>query len=160
MASATTVLILIPIALPVITILLSLIYLIPILFLRRFHNVNNVFTLNFCFAAICCDIYWLSYSVMIHFFPTSYPYNDAASCFLLNYFQVMCTIQVPYAVVSVSIHRLCSVVYYTKPFFKTKQWAIICISSQWIVGIIFSLLQISSVNLVRISDKNQFVLAI
>jgi hypothetical protein len=64
----------------------------------------------------------------------------------------MCTIQVPLAVAEVSVHRLCSVVYPRKPFFKKKQWAIICIASQWTVGIIFALPELSTSNLVSISD--------
>ncbi|CAF0937562.1 unnamed protein product [Rotaria sordida] len=49
------------------------------------------------------------------------------------------TIQVPCSFVAVSIHRCCSIVYYTKSFFKTKQWIILCIGSQWLLGFILSI---------------------
>jgi hypothetical protein len=63
---------------------------------------------------------------------------------------MMCTLQVPLAVIEVSVHRLCSVLYFTKPFFKKKRWAMICIASQWTIGIIVSLPRISFDNLVGV----------
>jgi hypothetical protein len=158
MTSVTTILMSIEITLFIITILLTFIYLIPILLIRRFHNVNNVFTVNLCFAAICCDTYTLATYLTSNFFPTNF--IDPVICFVLTHFGMMCTIQVPLALVEVSIHRLCSVVYHTKPFFKKKQWLIICISSQWTAGFIFSLPQISSINSVRISNHKLIVSAI
>jgi hypothetical protein len=65
--------------------------------------------------------------------------NEANTCTLVLYAETMCTIQVPLAFIIVSIHRLCSIVYHTKGFFKTKQWLKICIASQWIAGLILSL---------------------
>jgi hypothetical protein len=141
MVSVTTILIAIEITLFVITILLAIIYLIPILFIRQFHNINNVFTVNICFASICCCTYWLSFYLILEF-SSQYLSGDQ-TCIAFNYFQMMCTIQVPLAVVQASVHRLCSIVYHTKLFFRKKRWAIICIASQWTVGIIFALPRIS-----------------
>ncbi|CAF3633652.1 unnamed protein product [Adineta steineri] len=59
-------------------------------------------------------------------------------CVTLNYFRTTCTLQVPLAIIQISVNRFCSVVYHTKFFFKTKQWAMICISTQWILGISIS----------------------
>jgi len=152
MVSLTTILIPIQITFFVITILLAIIYLIPILLIRRFHNVNNIFTVNLCVASICCDIYWLSNFINSNFFPQNS--NDAASCFAQNYFAMVFTMQVPLALIEIAIHRLSSVVYHRKPFFKKKRWVIICILCQWIAGVILSLPEISSINSVRFSDHN------
>jgi len=125
----------------ILTILLAIIYIIPILFIRRFHNVNNVFTVNLCVAAICCCTYWLFYYFALEFNPLYL--LGTRTCVTVYYFQMMCTLEVPLALVESSVHRLCSVVYHTKIFFKKKRWAIICIVSQWTIGIIFSIPQIS-----------------
>jgi hypothetical protein len=150
MVEVTDIFVPILIALFVLTIVLAFVYLIPIIFIRRFHNINNVFTVNFCFATICCDTYWLVYSILTDYFPTSI-YNTTA-CLTLNYFTTMCTLQVPLAIVGMSVQRLCSVVYHAKGFFQKKRWIIICILSEWIIGIIFALPQLSTINSVRISD--------
>jgi hypothetical protein len=141
MTEVTTILIYIQFTVFVLIFLLALVYFIPIVFIRRFHNVNNVFTVNLCFAIICCDTYWYFYLIMANFFVATI--SNATSCSILNYFATMCTIQVPLAVVVVTIHRLCCIVYHTKPFFKRKQWATLCITSQWLTGIILSIARIS-----------------
>ncbi|CAF1516665.1 unnamed protein product [Adineta steineri] len=55
----------------------------------------------------------------------------------------MFNLQVSLAVVEASFNRLCSIVYHTKPFLRTKRWAIICIVSQWTIGIILTVPTIS-----------------
>jgi hypothetical protein len=151
MVEVTNILVIIQMTIFALNILFAFVYSIPILLIRRFHNVTNAFTVNLCFAAICCNTYWLFYTIMINFFLANI--SNATACFLLNYFAIMCTIQVPLAVIGVSIYRLCSVVYHTKAFFRKKRWAIICIATQWLSGIILSLPEISMINSVRIFDK-------
>ncbi|CAF1241687.1 unnamed protein product [Adineta steineri] len=116
--------------------LITLIYSIPILLIRRFHNINNIFTANLCFATICCSICWLLNLILVYFYPNLLSYVKV--CVTLNYFRTTCTLQVPLAIIQISVNRFCSVVYHTKFFFKTKQWAMICISTQWILGISIS----------------------
>jgi hypothetical protein len=136
----------------IVVILLALIYSIPIVFIRRFYNVNNVFTANVCLATIFASTYGMSLLLMQNYYSLTYFGNNAA-CTAMNYFQMMCTIQVTYALIIVYIHRLCSVVYFTKPFFKKKKWAVICISSQWTAGSIVSLVRLTPSNLVKVSNK-------
>jgi hypothetical protein len=136
-----TIIYIIQIILLLLNILSALIYSIPILLIRRFHSINNAFTVNLCFATICSAIYWLSYCIAIQFYPQHLAGDQI--CIVLGYFGIMCTIQLPLALVEVSVYRLCSVVYFTKPFFKKKQWAMICIASQWAIGIIAPLPRIS-----------------
>jgi hypothetical protein len=134
------------------TILLAVIYLTPILLIRRFHNVNNVFTVNICFASICCCTYWLFYYIVLDLYPDFL--SGDQTCIGFNFFEMMCTLQVPLAAVETSVHRLCSIVYHTKLFFKKKRWAIICLLSQWATGIIFSLPRITINDPVR--NLNRF----
>ena len=146
----------IQIALFVLIIILALVYLIPVILIRRFHNTNNVFTVNFCFAAICLCTYWLVFCILTNYFLMSI-YNTT-TCLIFDYFSTMCTLQVPLAIIGMSVQRLCSVVYHTKVFFQRKQWIVICILSEWTIGIIFALPQLSAINSVRISDiYNYFI---
>jgi hypothetical protein len=89
----------------------------------------------------------LLYYLILEFSPQYL--SGYQTCIAFDYFEMICTFQVPLAVVQASVHRLCSIVYHTKSFFKKKRWAIICIASQWAVGILFSLLRISFNNPVR-----------
>ncbi|CAF1108720.1 unnamed protein product [Adineta steineri] len=56
---------------------------------------------------------------------------------------MMCNLQVALAIVEASFNRLCSIVYHTKLFLRTKKWATICIVSQWTTGIILTIPNIS-----------------
>ncbi|CAF0959352.1 unnamed protein product [Adineta ricciae] len=96
-----------------------------------------MFTLNVCLAIIVCALYWMTYYIMLEFNPLKL--FSVNTCGFLSYTQVLCTFQVSLAFTVVSIHRLCLIVYPTKLFFKTKQWATICVLSQWCVGVAFSL---------------------
>jgi hypothetical protein len=117
-------------------ILLAFIYSITILLRPQFHFHINILTMNLCLAIASCALYWMIYYILLDFsIQLLYVRN---TCNLILYAETMCTLQVPLAVIVVSIHRLCSIVYHTKAFFKTKQWLIICIASQWMAGLILS----------------------
>ncbi|CAF1258304.1 unnamed protein product [Adineta ricciae] len=122
---------------------LACIYSIPIILIRRFHTTNNVFTVNLCFAAIFCGLYWLLNLTLSLVNPNLY--TNVTACRILGYFEMMCTLQVPLALIEVSRYRLCYIVYHTKPFFRRKQWIVTCVVSQWTFGILISLLRPISV---------------
>jgi hypothetical protein len=121
----------------IITILLGILYSIPILLIHRFQNFNNIFTANICLSIITCNIYWLLYYLLLNFHPQYLSTENI--CSILVYFDMMCPFQVSLAFLVISVNRLCSIVYNTKVFFKRKQWIILCITIQWISGIIFSI---------------------
>ncbi len=54
------------------------------------------------------------------------------SCAILYYAYSIAVIGIPFAFVTFTVHRFCSIVFHTKPLFKTKKWVMICIASQWI----------------------------
>lgn len=119
------------------TILLALIYSIPIVSIDRFRNFNNFFTVNLCLSTISCNVYWLIHYLLLKFHPQYLSVKPA--CYLLNYFETMCTLQVPLAFLAVSVHRLCAIIYHTKPFFRRIQWLVLCTIVQWTSGILLSL---------------------
>jgi hypothetical protein len=130
-------------------ILLTLVYSIPLLIFRRFHHRTHVFTINVCVAILCCSIYWVVSLAMTEINVRQF-YNIQTYS-LVFYAQTMCTLQVPMALIVVSIHQLCCVVFYSKAIFKTKRWAFFCVTCQWIFGSIISLPVVIRNRTVRIS---------
>jgi hypothetical protein len=149
--SGQTVLNTVQIVLFFVMIFLELLYSIPILLIRRFHTINNVFTVNLCMAALCCSMYWLFFFCALLFSPSIFLGQNY--CDVISFFRTTCTIQVPLSVAVVSVHRLCSIVYHAKPFFGTKRWAAICIASQWITSVILALPAIIFADSVNITSS-------
>lgn len=125
----------------VVTILLALVYILPILCNARFHNHTNVFTLNLAVAIICCVTYWLFYFVILEIQPQLLVSDSI--CVALNYFELMCTIQVPLAMIALSVYRLLYVVYHQKPFVRKKQWITLGIGCEWFIGLLLALPRVS-----------------
>ncbi|CAF2851509.1 unnamed protein product [Rotaria sp. Silwood2] len=120
----------------IIIILFAFIYSIPIIFIRRFHQHNNILTLNICLVTILCCLSWLFIHATI---TIDDPYTTLGKMNFFFYITAMIfTIQVPFSFLAASIHRCCSIVYHTKVFFKTKRWIMLCIGSQWLLGFILS----------------------
>jgi hypothetical protein len=116
-----------------VNILVALIYSCSILFVRRFHHQNNIFIFNICISIIFTWVYFIIYFLVA---DNEYPRQ---LCNFLYYAFNVASVEVPFAFVAFSVHRLCSLVYHTKPLFKTKRWVAICIGSQWIAQFVISL---------------------
>ena len=112
-------------------------YSITTLVVLRLYHRNQILTVNLCVAAIGCSAYWFYFYTALTFFPQYFLNPDR--CPANSYFEMMCTLQVPLAMITVSVHRCCSILYHTKAFFKTKRWVILCIASQWTVGFLVAL---------------------
>jgi hypothetical protein len=114
-------------------ILIALFYSCLILFLRRFHHPNNIFILNLCINIILTCIYFIIYFKAVYFdiSPTL--------CIFFHYAFNVASVEIGFAFVAFTIHRFCSTIYHTKALFKTKQWVVICITSQWIGQFVISL---------------------
>ena len=106
----------------------------PIIFIRRFHHRNMILTLNVCFAVILSSFYWLIYYTILNFSILLMFAILRKSCVLMTIISTFVTIQVPFSLVTASINRCFSVVYFNKHLFKTKKWVLICIVTQWIFG--------------------------
>jgi hypothetical protein len=115
----------------------AFIYSYLILFIRRFHHRNNIFILNICFTIISTSIFFLIFGTVGYFDPQSL--YTTYMCLLWLYAYNIASIEIPFSFVTFAVHRFCSTVYHTKPFFKTKRWVVMCIASQWIGEFIISL---------------------
>jgi hypothetical protein len=131
----------------VVMIFLSLVYSLPILIIPRFHHRSNILTVNLTIAFICCCIYWLIYCISWDYYKKEL--LNEKPCGLQIYAQVMCTCQLSFAFIMIPINRFFTLIYHTKLFFKSKQWLILCIISQWMAGFIVPLPVISEENPVR-----------
>jgi hypothetical protein len=112
---------------------IAVVYSCLIIFLRRFHHRNNIFILNLCINIIFTCVYFIIYFKAVYF---NIP---PGLCIFFHYAFNVASIEIPFALVVFTVHRFCSIVYHTKPLFKTKQWIAICISSQWIGQFVISL---------------------
>ncbi|CAF1541032.1 unnamed protein product [Rotaria sp. Silwood1] len=131
----------------IIIILFAFIYSFPIIFIRRFHQHNNILTLNICLVTIFCCFSWIFIHVL---FMINNPYTTLQRMNLFfNITAMIFTIQVPLSFLAASIHRCCSIIYHMKIFFKTKHWVILCIGSQWLFGIIISIPDLIQIRLSR-----------
>ena len=113
-----------------------LIYCIPVIFLQRFHHRRYIFTINICISIFFCSIYWSVAFTMIKVDIRQF-YNRT-TCSLVFYVQLMCTLQVALALIVVSVHRLCCVIYSNSRFSDSKHWIWTCIGCQWLAGLILS----------------------
>ncbi|CAF1318692.1 unnamed protein product [Rotaria sp. Silwood1] len=125
---------LVQIALFTIILFFTLIYSISILFI---HHRNNILILNICITATITCIYFIIYFIL-YIFNQNLLFTEHW-CHILLYAYNISSIGIPFSFVAISVHRYFSIIYHTKRFFKTKQWIIICISSQWITELIISL---------------------
>ncbi|UJR21716.1 hypothetical protein I4U23_024793 [Adineta vaga] len=116
----------------------ALLYSIPLIFIRRFQQHNNILTLNFSLITVASVIYWISYFVIIQANQTIVISKHI--CAILNIIQTLVTLQFSFSIVTISIHRCCLIIYYNKFFFKSKRWVIICLCAQWILALILSFL--------------------
>ena len=122
-------------------IVLALIYLIPIVILRRFHTHNHIFTANLCIAAIFCSSYWLTFYLLLRLSPELFVRDRV--CVAISYLQMMCTHQVPLAMAGTSIYRLMSIVYQKGDCLTRRRCLGMCVSIQWLTGVVLALPRIS-----------------
>ena len=139
------------IILAAITVLLSLTYSLPILCIRRFQHHNNIFTLNVCLTTILCSIVY-GISFVWPLFGDAYLQSIHRNRWLSN-IQTLVGASLLLSFGLVAFHRCCSIVYYQNRFFRTKQWVMVCLASQWILATLISFpvfIHLSPVRLVSI----------
>ncbi|UJR14440.1 hypothetical protein I4U23_001437 [Adineta vaga] len=120
-----------------IAIFLAILLSISILFIERFRHRNNMIIFNICFTVICCCVYFFIHFTLSYFDPQRLYAQHL--CILLFYANNIANISIPFAFVTFTIHRYFFIIYHTKVFFKSRQWVIICIASQWILTFFLSL---------------------
>ena len=112
--------------------ILALIYSLPILCIRRFQHRNNIFALNVCVTTILtCIGYALLFLAPLG--GKAYKSFISASLWLII-LQFLVAGSMVFSFVLVALHRCCSILYPRKRFFRSKQWVVVCLISQWIVA--------------------------
>lgn len=127
------------IALFALTILVILIYTIPIVCLHRFHHRNNILTLNICIAIFLSSLYWLSISLLFQIDVVARMSLLLEQCRLAMVLPIALTLQVPLSFATASLNRLCAVLYHHRSLFKRKSWIIMNIVAQWLLGVLLAL---------------------
>ncbi len=121
----------------VLILIFGLIYSSFILFIPRFRHGNNIFILNICFSISIDSVYY------VVFFTMSYldlqDLYGLSTCSLVFYIYSFASVSIPFSFLTFTIHRFCAIVYQEKPFFKTKQWVIICIASERIAELLLAI---------------------
>jgi hypothetical protein len=110
--------------------LLASVYSMLILLNRRYRHRNNIFILNTCLTTMISCIYFTVYFTMFYFDIQRLYAPDM--CNVLFDVHNIASIGIPFAFVTFTVDRFCSIIYHTKDLFKRKRWVAICIASQWI----------------------------
>jgi len=112
----------------------TLIYLLTIIFVRRFHNSINILTGNVCLISVICALFWIMYNVLSVFYQTIL-IQSIVWCFISSYFQQLINCLLIYSLTMVTINRFLTINYPNKIFFKTKTWSFVSSIVQWIFAI-------------------------
>jgi hypothetical protein len=120
----------------IITSALACLYIGSIGVYRSFYTRNNIFTVNLATAALICSLYWMVFFILAEY---SHVLTIRDVCFSFIYLESVCTIQVPLAMIAVSLHRLFTIVYRSKEFLKRRHAFAVFIISQWLLGAVLSL---------------------
>ena len=129
------------------TVLLALVYSVPIVFIRRFQRRHSIFTVNVCLAVVLLGVSSFVHFMWIAIDPSYTPQMPMFRC--LNSLRALAGTSLPLAIVVVPCHRCISIVYSDTRFFRTKQWITVCIVCQWIAAAGLALLDIIYVSRVR-----------
>ncbi|CAF0855901.1 unnamed protein product [Adineta steineri] len=124
--------------LPALSLLITLIYLIPIILLRRFHTTTNILTGNYCIAGIICSGFWILYNVITEFYFTTF-FQSYNACMVLAYFRLMVNSLLVYSLTMITINRYFTIKYPNKLLFKRKTWSIVSSIIPWIIAIVVSM---------------------
>jgi hypothetical protein len=117
---------------------LTCIYMLLIIFIRRFHTVINILTGNVCLTTSLGCIFWIFYFVSMAFYPAILM-RDTLLCSLIPYLQAMTNSLIVYAILMTTINRYFVVMYPNKRLFKRRTFSFISSGVQWIVAIILPL---------------------
>jgi hypothetical protein len=134
----TSIIVIVEIVFLLIILVLALIYILPIIFVRRFHTVTNILTGNVCIATIICSSYWISYYIILAFYPMIL-ITSPIFCSIVPYVETMFNCLIIYALTMITINRYFTVIYPQKRLFKRQKWSFISSAIQWVVTIILPL---------------------
>lgn len=129
-------LVIIIVAFFLIMLFLSLLYSMPIIFVRTLRHRNHLLTINICLAVTLCAVYHIIYIMLVFQWHVVF---SRFLCFVIEFMRMMVVCQVAYAYVTVAIHRYCSIIYFNKPLFNRTRWLVTCTTCQWLFACFISL---------------------
>jgi hypothetical protein len=138
MTDAFRIILVVNVVLLLIGTILTLIYLLPIILIRRFHTTTNILTGNVCLVTAICCLFWIMFNVISGFYPTLL-ISSTFSCILESYCQVMINCLVVYSFAIITINRYLTIINPNKRFFKRQAWPFISSAVQWIIAIVLPL---------------------
>ena len=124
-----------------IDLIIALLYIVPVVLVRRFHTHHNILIANVAFVSLCCAWFYIfAYAIMFQY-PTIW--NEIIPlCVILEYVTITFNFLLVYSFITVIFNRYLTIVYPLKLFFRTRSWVFVCIGIAWLVGIILGILRL------------------
>ena len=101
----------------VIIIVLTLIYLLPIILVRRLHTASNILTGNYGVTVIICSAFWIMYHLLSIYNPAIF-IQSTVMCVANGYLQVTVNCLMISALAMITINRYFTITYPNKRLFK------------------------------------------
>lgn len=121
-----------------IVIISLIIYVIPIIFVRRFHTGTNVLLVGLGLNGTICSILWVVRN-LIFITDSTLLVNSRGICISMNFLPTLVNSLVIYCLVTITINQFFTVIYPNKRSFRTVKCAILSIMIQWTASIIISI---------------------
>lgn len=112
--------------------LLLLIYLVPLICIRRFHTVYNIVTGNFCLASMLCAAFYAFFKLVVVVNPKLF-YQNLYFAVIIEYLQILVICLMVYALVAIAVNRCCKILRPTKRLFRRLIWSLLLVAIQWFV---------------------------
>ncbi|UJR18883.1 hypothetical protein I4U23_022011 [Adineta vaga] len=122
----------------VLTIPFPLLYLLSIIFIKRFHTANNILTASFCLNCLMCVIYW-AIEKTSGLFDIYVLYRTPILITLTSSAGQILNCSVVHSLVAITINRCFTICFPMKRFFKSKAWIYLSIIVQWIFTLLISI---------------------
>ena len=132
MLSVATILHIVKLILLVTVFILGIVYITLSIIGRRLRTSIDLLLFNVCVACTLCASFWILYDILD--IIRSPWLQDDDLCWFYSYAQNLSVCQVVYAFCFVSLNRYLMVTYASNMYFKRRQWALISMGAQWLLG--------------------------
>ena len=119
-------------------VVLTIIYVIPVIAVKRFHTTNHLLTANFCSAIGLAALFWIINNTITAAYP-SIDQVSSAYCMFLRIGPDLFNSLGLYALTMISVNRFLIVAYPNKRLFKQSRWFFISAAIQWIIVILMNI---------------------
>ena len=115
-----------------------LIYVLPLIFVRRFHTGANVLLIGVGLNGIICSILWVIWNSISISDPTLLV-KSRGICVTMNFLPTFVNSLIIYCLVVITINQFFAVIYPNKRFVRSVKCAILSLMIQWAVSIMVSI---------------------